>query len=300
MAEDRLQDLLGGTTGALGSEAAVEPDAAVVKSGLAEYQEVKAILDKVGLSITGLRQAYVALPKALTGKGDLEARLAAHTDDAKGGLAQAVAKLGATKAALDAEKATLDHSGQQKPASHRMRHNGWLANSAHLFKLVIRLMEVQEGGAKQRNVDARRQYLIVRPDATEEQIEQALAAGAETFAQTQASTEKAAGGISMAECQLELESWRAQQLLESIRELQELYVTLATIVDQIDDHLQSIEADVQDADHDVKGAIEYLIEANKQAKAARKKKACASLGALCLPHERFLVDVSGAVSARLQ
>jgi hypothetical protein len=209
MAEDRLHDLLGGVpgTGAAPGGDTPAPVPAVVDPGLCEFQEVKTILDTVLLSIESLRKGYNALSETLYGVGDAEAQLLDHADGAKSGLSQAVTKLKATEAALDVELGTFELSGLQAPTSHKMRRRGWLANNVRLAAYVGRLMEVQERGMAQRSESARRQHRIAAPDATDEEIEAAIAAGRAAFAQALASPSDArdrAGAEGEVECKRSL------------------------------------------------------------------------------------------------
>ena len=274
MAEDRLQDLLGGA-GAPGDgpvvAAEIEPSP---PAGLAEFQEVKVILDAVGQSIERLQQAYATLPHAVFDKDDLENQLGMHTEDAQEGLGTAKLKMEATKKALDAR---LENSGQQQPASHRMRHKGWMANNVQLSALTGRLLDVQERGLQQRKADARRQHRIAMPDATEEQIDEALAAGAVNFAQIQASTAEAARELTMAE-----KHAQQLQLLEAaIDALWVQQLTLADIVEQSGALFDNIEANVDACNEYVNQSVaEYLPEAIEHAQSARKKQA-GTRGPLC-------------------
>ena len=158
---------------------------------LCEFQEVKTILDNVSLSTESLRKGYDALTEALYGIDNLELQLLEHADNAKSGLSQAVIKLKATEAALEVEAETLEQSAQQPSASHKMRRKGWLANNVRLVAYIGRLMEVQESGMTQRVANARRQYRVVAPHATEEEIDLAMAASGGAGASALASSSEA-------------------------------------------------------------------------------------------------------------
>jgi t-SNARE complex subunit (syntaxin) len=273
MAEDRLQDLLGGVVppdGGSTTERVAATANQPISSSLAEFQEVKATLDSVGASIEKLRDGYAVLSSTAFDRDKLEAQLTAHADSAKEGLAAAVTRLQTTEATLDAEASTLEHNGQQISVAHRMRRKGWLANNVQLAALTGRLLEVQEDGVKQRKEDARRQYRITMPAATDEEIDAAL--------QTKWSTPVMQRKVSM----LGQYAERVQQLEQAIEELFQQTLILATVVDQNGALFDSIEANVDACNEYVKQAVdEYLPEATRHATAARKKQARANPSASC-------------------
>lgn len=140
-------------------------------------------------------------------------------------------------------------------------------------RAINQFQQTESGFRREVQEQQRRQYLIVRPEATEAEIRQATEAGGDTqiFQQALLNADRR-GQASSTLRNVQQRHDAIQQIERTMMELAELFQDLDTMVVQQEPLIQEIEKHAEEThDHMVEANV-HLESANNSARAARKKK----------------------------
>mmetsp|Transcript_16695 Transcript_16695/g.23203 ORF Transcript_16695/g.23203 Transcript_16695/m.23203 type:complete len:420 (+) Transcript_16695:38-1297(+) len=133
--------------------------------------------------------------------------------------------------------------------------------------------EVQNNYKNKSRERVERQYRVVNPNATDEEIEMAMEKGQGVFADQIMEKSRQAAALEALQY-IENRHKDIVKLEQSILELHQLFVDLAILVDQQGEMIDQIEYNVVQAKTYTKEAVVEIAEASKYQKKARKKMCC--------------------------
>lgn len=183
---------------------------------------------------------------------------------------------------LDAEnKAQAEKTPNS--AQMRIRTNAHNSMTRKMVSLMTEYQRVQADYKKQHGDRLVRQIKIVNPNATQDQVDAVLQSGGgeRVFAMMMSS---AAGHMAARNAVQNIQERHAEiiQVEESLRELNQLFLDMAVLVEAQGEMLDQIEHSVQQSAAYVETGVENLRKANDYAKRARKKMCCIAIILLCV------------------
>ncbi|KAM9995537.1 hypothetical protein ACTFIY_001734 [Dictyostelium cf. discoideum] len=179
------------------------------------------------------------------------------------------------KKKLDTMKINNDKFAATKtatPTEVRIRSNMHNTLTQKFVEMMREYQEIQNNYKNKYKEKIERQYKIVKPDATQEEIREAIDSGdskkifEETILYTHLHTQ--------AKNALDYIQDRHNDILkleQSIAELHQLFLDMAILVETQGELLNQIEANVESTVLNTKEGVENLAEANRQHKKSRKK-----------------------------
>ncbi|EFA81739.1 t-SNARE family protein [Heterostelium album PN500] len=179
------------------------------------------------------------------------------------------------KKKLDLMKTNNDKYTSQKsaqPTEVRIRNNMHGTLTQKFVEMMREYQEIQTNYKNKYKEKIERQYKIVKPDATPEEIRAAMESGdsskifADTILYTHLQTQ-----AKNALAYIQDRHNDIQRLEQSISELHALFLDMAVLVDVQGEMLNSIEANVESTVMNVKAGVDNLAEANKLHRRSRKK-----------------------------
>lgn len=158
-------------------------------------------------------------------------------------------------------------------AQYRIRNNMHGTLTKKFLDLMAEYQEVQTKFKNKFRERVERQYRIVKPEATQDEIDEALEGGnTQVFAKEILNQRH-----SQAKDALNYIENRHRDILrleQSIKELHQLFLDMAILVDQQGELIDQIEYNVNQSAAYTKKAVENLKGANKYQKKSRKKMCC--------------------------
>jgi len=172
---------------------------------------------------------------------------------------------------MDKDNKSIDESERHK-TSYRMRTQQHVTVSRKFIDVMNHYNEVQSKYKQKYSDMVRRQMKIVKEDATDAEVEEILASeqGGSIFAKQILTPEHAE-----AKQQLDEIKDRHEEIIKlekAIRELHELFVDMAILVEQQGEMIDRIEYNVSEGSEYVEEAVRQLKSAVVYQSAARKKK----------------------------
>jgi len=169
------------------------------------------------------------------------------------------------------DESSKKNKGKGGPAQAKIRSN---MQGALTKKFLDLMQEYQELQTKYKNKFRERvatQYKMVKPDATGEEIDEAIESGdTQIFAKAILDTERKNQAKS-ALAYIESKSNDIKRLEQSIQELHNLFLDMAIMVEAQGELIDQIEYNVTQAVDNTRVAVENLRGANKYQKKSRKK-----------------------------
>jgi len=235
-------------------------DVASIKQGMAHIKKnIRSIEDTYGQSLVA-----VGLEQNSKSSQDLE-RLIDETNLAATDVRNRLKE-------MDAENKKLE--GKEKgTAQQRIRSNMHGTLTRKFLDLMAEYQEVQTKFKNKFRERVERQYRIVKPDATNEEIEEALESGnTQVFAQELLNKrhEDAKNALNY----IENRHRDILRLEQSIKELHQLFLDMAILVESQGEMIDQIEYNVMQSVQYTKEGVKNLQKANKLQKSARKKMCC--------------------------
>jgi len=171
-----------------------------------------------------------------------------------------------------ANKELLAKDSGQEPAKIRIRQNMHATLTKKFLELMSQYQEVQTKFKNKYRERVERQYLIVKPEATAEEIDQIMESGdaQAIFARQILDLErhsKAKDALSY----IENRHKDILKLEQSINELHKLFVDMAILIETQGEMIDQIEANIEASVGYTGKAVEELKKANKLQKKSRKK-----------------------------
>ncbi|KAG7666421.1 SSO2 [[Candida] subhashii] len=133
-----------------------------------------------------------------------------------------------------------------------------------------RLIESQN--REQTKVQAERQYRIVKPDASEEEVKAVVEEGSEQYFQSALLQSNRRGEARTVLNEVQVRHRELLKLEKTMAELTQLFHDMEELVIEQDQPIQQIEEQIDTAQHDIEQGVGHTNKAVKSAKAARKKK----------------------------
>jgi syntaxin 1B/2/3 len=153
----------------------------------------------------------------------------------------------------------------------RIRNNMHNTLTVKFLDLVTSYQEAQRKYKDKHNDKVRRQIKIVNPDATEEQIQQAIESGSKDIFASQLVDKKYKVEAEEALKYVQSKHKEIQKLEASINELHQLFVDMAILVEAQGELINQIEKNVESATNYTRQGVKQLEQANKLQKKSRKK-----------------------------
>lgn len=133
-----------------------------------------------------------------------------------------------------------------------------------------RLIEAKN--KEQTKDQAARQYQIIKPDATEEEIKAVVEDGSQQYFQQALMQSNRRGEARSVLNEVQVRHRELLKLEKTMAELTQLFHDMEELVIEQDQPIQQIEEQVAAAQHDIEQGVGYTNKAVKSAKSARKKK----------------------------
>jgi t-SNARE complex subunit (syntaxin) len=272
MATDRFAEL-GGTdptmvSVSLSEEPEPEPQEAARSDAMAEFLQIKDELTRVEAAIAELKAAHRELGGAVFDAIRTRERAEELGDEIALAGQQVRGRLKAIndqlKAAV-AEDAEVVHT-----TTHKMRQNMQMTATTKLVLLMGQYQDEQTAFKTTQQQTARRQMKLVKPDATEEELQKvADGNGEQIFTQMLASQAHVRQAAVLEEVQAKHDE--IMKLEQGIAELHQLISDLATLIETQGEQLDSIEHHIANAKDYITVAVDELKVANEYATSSRKK-----------------------------
>lgn len=147
-------------------------------------------------------------------------------------------------------------------------------NSRQRFLKLIQDYRIIESNCKEENKQqAKRQYLVVQPEATEEEVENAIndANGQQIFSQALLNANRR-GEAKTALAEVQQRHQELLQLEKSMAELNQLFNDMEELVIEQQENVDVIDKNVEDAQQDVEQGVGYTNKAVDSARRARRNK----------------------------
>lgn len=133
-----------------------------------------------------------------------------------------------------------------------------------------RLIEAKN--KEQTKDQAARQYQIIKPDATEEEIKAVVEDGSQQYFQQALMQSNRRGEARSVLNEVQVRHRELLKLEKTMAELTQLFHDMEELVIEQDQPIQQIEEQVAAAQHDIEQGVGHTNKAVKSAKSARKKK----------------------------
>jgi len=230
-----------------------------IKSGMATIRRnIKAIEESYG-------QSLVALNVDQKSSDELE-KLIDSTNLAAADLRNKLKE-------IDAENKQLEKS-VKGTAQYRIRTNMHQTLTRKFLDLMQEYQEVQTKYKNKYRERVERQYKIAKPDATQEEIDEALESGNTQIFQKQILDMQHHQQAKEALIYIENRHRDIMRLEQSIKELHQLFLDMAILVEAQGELIDQIEYNVSQSVAYSKEAVKQLNQANQLQKKSRKKMCC--------------------------
>lgn len=142
-----------------------------------------------------------------------------------------------------------------------------------LMDSIMKYQSVEQESRQKYKARMERQYRIVKPDATPEEIRQAVDSddGGQIFSQA-LMTSNRYGDARAAFNEVKERHEDIKRIEKTITELMEMFNDLATMVEEQDQLVQNVENNAAEIEHDVEHAGQHITKARNSAAAARRKR----------------------------
>jgi len=139
--------------------------------------------------------------------------------------------------------------------------------------LIQEYREVEAKSREKHRARMERQYKIVKPDATQEEIRYAMDTdqGSQVFANALTQSTRYADARN-AYREVQERHADIQRIAETMTELQQIFNDLAALVERQDEQIQTIEASAQDVETNMQAGNQQIEKGVKSAKKARRKR----------------------------
>ncbi|CAN3374904.1 hypothetical protein DIURU_002582 [Diutina rugosa] len=138
--------------------------------------------------------------------------------------------------------------------------------------LIQDYRQVESNNREQTKTQAERQYLIVKPDATDEEVRQVVENGDNQYFQQALLQSNRRGEARTVLNEVQVRHRELLKLEKTMAELTQLFNDMEELVIEQEKPIQQIEAQVQQAQHDIEQGAGHTNKAVKSARAWRKKK----------------------------
>jgi len=234
-------------------------DVGQIKQGMAHIRKnIRAIEETYGQSLVA-----VGLEQGSKSSQDLE-RLIDETNLAATDVRNRLKEMDQENKKMEKEKGS---------AQYRIRSNMHGTLTRKFMDLMAEYQEVQTKFRNKFRERVERQYRIVKPDATQEEIDEALESGnTQVFERELLNKrhEEARNALNY----IENRHRDIIRLEQSIKELHQLFVEMSILVEGQGELIDQIEYNVMQSIAYTKGAVKNLQDANKYQKKSRKKMCC--------------------------
>ncbi|CCD26669.1 syntaxin NDAI_0I01000 [Naumovozyma dairenensis CBS 421] len=162
----------------------------------------------------------------------------------------------------------------QREGLHDTNKQTQAENSRQKFLKLIQDYRIIESNYKDENKQqAKRQYLIVQPEATEEEVENAISDtnGQQIFSQALLNANRR-GEAKTALAEVQARHQELLQLEKSMAELNQLFNDMEQLVIEQQENVEVIDKNVEDAQEDVEQGVGHTNKAVKSARRARRNK----------------------------
>ncbi|MBW0500171.1 hypothetical protein O181_039886 [Austropuccinia psidii MF-1] len=142
-----------------------------------------------------------------------------------------------------------------------------------LMDAIIKYQSVEQENRQKCKARIERQYRIVKPDASPEEIRQAIDSddGGQIFSQALMSSNRY-GDARAAFNEVRERHQDIKRIEQTLTELMEMFNDLATMVEEQDQLIQNAETNAVDIQRDVEQAGQHITKARNSAAAARRKR----------------------------
>jgi len=171
---------------------------------------------------------------------------------------------------LDTENKELGSGKAKGSAEYRIRTNMHGTLTRKFLELMTEYQEVQTKYKNKFRERVERQYKIVKPDATQDEIDEVLESG-DTQVFAAQILDKRHSQAKEALAYIENKHRDILRLEQSIKELHQLFLDMAILVEAQGEMIDQIEFNVSQSVAYVKGAVKELGQAKKYQKRSRKK-----------------------------
>ncbi|KAK5575991.1 hypothetical protein RB653_007127 [Dictyostelium firmibasis] len=238
------------------------------------YKEVgliKSLMTSIKKSIRSIEDKYILSLNSI----NIEQQNQKYEDDIQLILEVTNSSFSELKRKLDTMKLNNEKYSTSKlstPTEVRIRSNMLTTLTQKFIEMMREYQEIQNNYKNKYKEKIERQYKIVKPDATQQEINEAIQSGdskkifEETILYTHLHTQ--------AKNALDYITDRHNDILkleQSIRELHQLFLDMAVLVETQGELLNVIEANIGSAVLDTREGTDNLREANKLHKKSRKK-----------------------------
>lgn len=233
-----------------------------------QVAEIKKVMEQVKANIEDLEKKQ---SKALTdvyGGADYKQEIEDLTDDTN-------AMAGRVRSHLTQMDAELKRMIQQDPSAnqtsdYKIRRNMHSTLTKKFMLLMESYQSCQTKYKTKYQETVKRQFKIVKPDATDDEVEQVLEGGGEAiFTEHMLASRNAQARAALEDVQEKHKD--IQRLESSIQELHQLFVDLSVLVESQGELLDQIEYSVSQSLSYTKTGVKELESANVYARKSRKK-----------------------------
>ncbi|CAR30157.1 Protein SSO2 [Lachancea thermotolerans] len=164
-------------------------------------------------------------------------------------------------------------SAQQQGASDPSKQ-AQAENSRQRFLKLIQDYRITEANYKEQNKDqAKRQYRIIQPEATDDEVEAAISdvGGQQIFSQALLNANRR-GEAKTALAEVQARHQELLKLEKTMAELTQLFNDMEQLVIEQQENIEVIDKNVEDAQQDVEQGVGHTNKAVKSARRARKNK----------------------------
>lgn len=147
-------------------------------------------------------------------------------------------------------------------------------NSRQRFLKLIQDYRIIDADYKDENKEqAKRQYMVIQPEATEEEVEAAITdvGGQQIFSQALLNANRR-GEAKTALAEVQARHQELMQLEKTMAELAQLFNDIEEMVVEQQENIEVIDKHVEEAQQDVEQGVGHTNKAVKSARAARRKK----------------------------
>jgi t-SNARE complex subunit (syntaxin) len=261
----------GGASAGIGSddiEAGNPGGAPFMGDFFGQVADIKRTMENVRNNITELEDKQ---SKALTdvyGGGDFKQEIEDLTDDTNAMSTRVRNQLKELAAALEQQKAA--DPGAEATSDFKIRRN---MHATLTKKFMETMQDYQDCQTKYKNKyqeTVKRQFKIVKPDATQDEVDQVLEGGGDQiFTEHMLASRNAQARAALEDVQEKHKD--IQRLESSIQELHQLFVDLSVLVESQGELLDTIEYSVSQSLSYTKTGVQELEKANEYAAKSRKK-----------------------------
>lgn len=167
-----------------------------------------------------------------------------------------------------------DIKNVQRLALNDSNKHAQAENSRQKFLKLIQDYRIIDSNYKDENKEqAKRQYKIIQPDATDEEVEAAIndAGGQQIFSQALLNANRR-GEAKTALAEVQARHQELLKLEKTMAELNQLFNDMEELVIEQQENIEVIDKNVEDAQQDVEQGVGHTNKAVKSAKRARRNK----------------------------